>query len=163
MEWLKTQKVWQLHHQPSQLSLMVKKVGRYYSADIIGPLPRDNYRKRCQRRWKLLTAWSRSFSYTGEISEVYLCDALRGLSNTFTSFEFTPSQYRDLVNPVLKSIEHNVSLHDRLCHQIPIRASETASVSAITDSVIVFTTLSERITLNERKYQRVYPRFFLFP
>ena len=46
MEWLRAQKVWQLHHQPpprrSTQSLIVQKVGRYYSADLTGPLPRDN-------------------------------------------------------------------------------------------------------------------------
>jgi hypothetical protein len=45
MEWLKIQKVWHLYHQPpprrATQSLIVKKVGRYYSADLTGPLPRD--------------------------------------------------------------------------------------------------------------------------
>jgi hypothetical protein len=41
MEWLKTQKVWQLHNRPPP-KLIIKKAGRYYSADLTGPLPRDN-------------------------------------------------------------------------------------------------------------------------
>jgi transposase InsO family protein len=45
MEWLKNQEVYQLHVRPqrrlSTKSIVVHKPGKYYQADLCGPLPRD--------------------------------------------------------------------------------------------------------------------------
>ena len=105
-------------------------------------------------RWKILVSWATACSnvYTDKSITESLLTALLELSKSFICFQFSPAQYADLVQPLIDSSKDTPTIHARFSRLVegfkncdmPTSANPV-EISKITDSVVVFTKLSETI------------------
>ena len=118
-------------------------------------------------RWKILVSWATACSnvYTDKSITESLLTALLELSKSLICFQFSPAQYAEHVQPLIDSSKDASTIHTRFARLVEgfqISEMPKLEISKITDSVVVFTKLSETVAQNERACLRSIPSSIVY-